>query len=56
MKLVEDGLQTYPDVRYIVGMASATEGAQQIMKEMVRSDIKLASYYMTIGIWKGVAR
>ena len=54
MKLVEDGLQTYPDIAYIVGMASAAEGGIQILKEMDRTDIKLVSHYMTVGMWKGI--
>ena len=54
MKLVEDGIQTYPDIAYIAGMASAAEGGMQIMKEMNRDDIGLIAHYMTPGMHKGV--
>lgn len=54
MKLVEDGLQTYPDVDYVAGMASAAEGGIQILREMGRTDIKLVSHYMTGGMWQGI--
>ena len=54
MKLVEDGIQTYPDIAYIAGMASAAEGGMRIMREMNRYDIGLIAHYMTPGMHKGI--
>ena len=54
MKLVEDGIQTFPDIAYIAGMASAAEGGIQILKEMNRDDIRLIAHYMTPGMHNGI--
>lgn len=45
--LIEDALQTYPDINYIAGIAPAIEGAIQVVKEKGRKDLKLLSSYMT---------
>ncbi|MGE0649022.1 MAG: TMAO reductase system periplasmic protein TorT [Gammaproteobacteria bacterium] len=45
--LIEDGLQAYPDINYIGGIAPAIEGAVQILREKNREDIKLLSFYIT---------
>ena len=33
MKLIDDALQTYPDIAIIGGVAPAIEGAEQILRE-----------------------
>ena len=35
MKLLEDALQTYPDLTIIGGVAPAIEGAMEIVKEKI---------------------
>lgn len=55
MKLIEDGLQAYPDVQYIAGIAPAAEGAVQILREQGMTDtVQVASFYATPGAYKGV--
>ena len=50
MKLVEDGLVTYPDVKYIAGNANAVEGAVDIFEDKGVSDIGLLSGFLTPGV------
>lgn len=45
--LIEDALQAYPDINYILGIAPGIEGAIQVVKEKGRQDIKLIGSYMT---------
>lgn len=54
--LIEDALQAYPDIDYIVGIAPAIEGAMQVVKEKGRQDIKLISSYMTPETEKAVRK
>jgi periplasmic protein TorT len=54
MKLIDDALQTYPDVKLIGGVAPAIEGAMQILREKNRTDIKLISFYTTPSMEDGV--
>jgi periplasmic protein TorT len=54
MKLIDDALQTYPDLNLICGVAPAIEGAMQILREKNRSDIKLISFYTTPSMEEGV--
>jgi protein TorT len=54
MKLLDDALQTYPDVNIIGGVAPAIEGAMQILREKNRTDIKLISFYTTPAMEEGV--
>jgi protein TorT len=55
MKLLEDGIQTYPDVEYVVGGAPAIEVAVQLLRELGRNDIGLFTFYLTPGIEQGIA-
>ena len=52
MKLVEDGLVTYPEVKYIAGNANAIEGAVDIFEEKGVTDIGLLSAFLTPGVEK----
>ena len=54
MKLLEDGLQTYSDVKYVVGGAPAIEVAVQLLRELGRDDVGLFTFYLTPGIEQGV--
>ncbi|MBB3064510.1 TMAO reductase system periplasmic protein TorT [Limibacillus halophilus] len=45
--LIEDALLTYPDIKYIGGIAPAIEGGVQVLKEKGRQDIQLIASYMT---------
>lgn len=51
IKLVEDGLATYPDLKYIVGSSQAAEASMQIIREQGREDeIQLLSAWITPAI------
>ncbi|MGE3149831.1 MAG: TMAO reductase system periplasmic protein TorT [Pseudorhodoplanes sp.] len=54
MKLVDDALQTYPDLKIIGGVAPGIEGAVQILREKNKPEIETISYYVTPGIEEGV--
>jgi protein TorT len=54
MKLLEDGLLTYPDVKYVVAGAPAVEVAVQLLREIGREDIGLFSFYLTPGVEEGI--
>jgi protein TorT len=54
MKLLEDALQTYPDVTIIGGVAPAIEGAMEIVKERNIKDKKLIAFYSTPAIEQAV--
>lgn len=48
MKLVEDGLATYPELKYIVGSSQAAEASMQIVREQGReNEIQLLSAWIT---------
>lgn len=47
LKLIEDGLQTFPDIDYIVGVAPAAEAAAGALREAGRSNIKVIAYYQS---------
>lgn len=56
-KLVEDTLEAYPDLDYIVGTAVTAEAAVPILRARGLSDqIKIVSYYYTPGVDRGIAR
>ena len=50
MKLVEDGLATYPDLKYIAGMTSGVESGVLLLQERGNTDIKLLSNSMTASV------
>ncbi len=56
-KLVEDTLETYPDITYIVGTAVTAEAAIPILrsKKLTRK-VKVLSYYYTPGVDRGIRR
>jgi protein TorT len=47
LKLVEDGLQTFPEIDYIVGVAPAAEAAVGALKEAGRQGTKIIAYYQS---------
>ena len=56
-KLVEDTLEAYPDLDYIVGTAVTAEAAVPILRSRGLTDqVKVVSYYYTPGVDRGIAR
>ncbi len=56
-KLIEDTLEAYPDLSYIVGTAVTAEAAVPILRARGLSDkIKVVSYYYTPGVDIGIRR
>jgi protein TorT len=57
LKLVEDVLQSNPDIQYIVGTSPTTEAAAQLLRERELSDkIKVVAYYFTPGVYEDIKR
>ncbi len=57
LKLVEDTLEAYPDINYIVGTAVTAEAAAGLVRERGLEDqIKIVSYYFTPGVYQGIQR
>jgi periplasmic protein TorT len=57
LKLVEDTLQAYPDIKYIVGTSPTTEAAVQLLRERGLSDkIKVLAYYFTPEVYEDIKR
>lgn len=55
LKLVEDVLQSNPDIGYIVGTSPTTEAAVQLLRERDLSDkIKVMAYYFTPGVYDNI--
>ncbi len=55
--LVEDALETHPDLDYIAGTAVTAEAAIPILRARGLSDrVKVVSYYFTPGVDRGIAR
>ncbi len=56
-KLVEDALETYPDLEYVVGTAVTAEAAVPILRARGLTDqVKVVSYYFTPGVDQGISR
>ena len=56
-KLIEDTLEAYPDLDYIVGTAVTAEAAVPILRARGLSDqIKVIAYYFTPGVAQGISR
>ncbi len=56
-KLIEDTLEAYPDLDYIVGTAVTAEAAIPILKDRGLTDqVKVLSYYFTPGVDQGIRR
>jgi len=57
LKLVEDVLQSNPDVKYIAGTAVTAEAAQGLIRERnLVGKVNLLSFYMTPGVYTGIKR
>ena len=57
LKLVEDTLEAYPDIQYIVGTSPTTEAAVQLLRDRGLSDkIKVLAYYFTPGVYDNIKR
>ena len=57
LALLEDGLQTYDNLDYILGGAPAIEVAEKYIRELGRHDeTKLIAFYITPGIEEGIKR
>jgi protein TorT len=57
LKLVEDVLQSNPDVRYIAGTAVTAEAAQGVIRERgLKGKVDLLAFYMTPGVYTGIKR
>jgi protein TorT len=57
LKLVEDTLEAYPDIQYIVGTSPTTEAAVQLLRDRGLSDqIKVLAYYFTPGVYENIKR
>lgn len=56
-KLIEDVLQTHPDITYVAGSAVAAEAGIPILRSQGLTDkVKLLSYYYTPGVDQGIRR
>lgn len=57
LKLVEDVLQSNPDIGYIVGTSPTTEAAVQVLREReLGNKIKVVAYYFTPGVYEDIKR
>jgi protein TorT len=57
LKLVEDVLQAYPDIDYVVGTSPTTEAAAQALRDAGKADkIKVLAYYFTPGVYQDIKR
>ncbi|CAM1373645.1 TMAO reductase system periplasmic protein TorT [Tenacibaculum xiamenense] len=57
LKLVEDVLQSNPEVKYLAGTAVTAEAAQGLIRERnLVGKVQLLSFYMTPGVYSGIKR
>ncbi len=57
LKLVEDTLETYPDIQYIVGTSPTVEASISLLRSRGLTDqISLLAYYFTPGVFRGIQR
>lgn len=57
LKLVEDTLEAYPDIQYIVGTSPTTEAAVQLLRDRgLEGQIKVLAYYFTPGVYENIKR
>lgn len=55
--LIEDVLDKYPHIDYIVGTAVTAEAAPRILRHRKLNDrVKIISYYFTPGVYRGIKR
>ncbi|GGO62837.1 monosaccharide ABC transporter substrate-binding protein, CUT2 family [Roseovarius pacificus] len=56
-RLIEDALQTYPDLDYVAGSAVAAEAGISVLRSNGLTDkVRLMSYYYTPGVDQGIRR
>jgi protein TorT len=56
-RLVEDALETFPDVEYLAGTAVTAEAATGILRAKgLQGKVKVISYYFTPGVYRGIQR
>jgi protein TorT len=57
LKLVEDTLEAYPDIQYIVGTSPTTEAAVQALRDRGLADkVKVVCYYFTPGVYENIKK
>ncbi len=57
LKLVEDTLEAYPDINYVVGTSPTTEAAVQLLRDRGLSDqVKVLAYYFTPGVYQNIKK
>lgn len=57
LKLVEDVLQSNPDIAYVAGTAVTAEAAQGLVRERgLKGKLGLLAFYMTPGVYEGIER
>ncbi len=57
LKLVEDTLEAYPDIQYIVGTSPTVEASISLLRSRGLTDqISLVAYYFTPGVFRGIKR
>ena len=57
LKLVEDTLEAYPDIKYIAGTSPTIEASISLLRSRDLSDqISLIAYYFTPGVFRGIQR
>ena len=57
LKLVEDTLEAYPDISYVVGTSPTTEAAVQLLRDRgLQDQVKVVAYYFTPGVYQNIKR
>jgi periplasmic protein TorT len=57
LKLVEDVMETHPDINYIVGTSPTTEAAVQMLRDRGLQDkVKVLAYYFTPGVYDNIKK
>ncbi|MDE0530262.1 MAG: TMAO reductase system periplasmic protein TorT [Albidovulum sp.] len=57
LKLVEDTLEAFPDINYIVGTSPTVEASISLLRSRGLTDqISLLAYYFTPGVYRGIQR
>jgi protein TorT len=57
LKLVEDVMETHPDINYIVGTSPTTEAAVQLLRDRgLEEKVKVVAYYFTPGVYENIKK
>jgi protein TorT len=57
LKLVEDVMETHPDINYVVGTSPTTEAAVQLLRDRGLQDkVKVVAYYFTPGVYDNIKK